>query len=558
MSESDPNTKTDSGFIIEIGVLAYALLVKIDEFHAKYRQDRRYNKMLISVMPEEIRNDIPFSDSTMLQFTELIGDILKRTKRICKPYTLNFTKAENNSVDNAKVNKYMKFYADITSQIDILVDDDLVTYTFILLPYCRLSSKQQKEEFLQQLDRSSPQAKCESLMEDSQYLIKEMKIDYTLKNNTTEVGKILLKYQALWRTLFLWIIVITNGVILASYNENHGSRIDDPKLFDLSVKDTRAILLALGILCIAFWALTCLPKMISLVWMTSYRYDLENDRKDILKTLLIRGKDKTNSIVSYHSIANFCLKLSKIFTNAMLIYFLMLIASIIMGIIWHPFFYCFMVSFIIVQSPQMNNLLKAIWEPKFAIIGTIILMFLVNYFFVMVSYNSFPSDYPDGDCYSLWTCFISSMDHTLKNSGIGNYLNSSYTVKSDKLEMDYERLIFDNLEYLLITLLLIAIISGIIIDKFGELRDRREQNETDAKSSCFICGRESKDINRDLSLPDFDTHVKLQHNLWDYVYFIAYLRYQEEHNPGGFSAIEKHVITKMNKNDPSWFPSFKQ
>ena len=93
----------------------------------------------------------------------------------------------------------MKFYADITSQIDVLIDGNLVSYTFILLPYCRLSSRQQKEEFLQKLDRSSPQVKCESLMEESKFLIKEMKIDYLLKNNTTEVGKVLLKYNELWK-----------------------------------------------------------------------------------------------------------------------------------------------------------------------------------------------------------------------------------------------------------------------------------------------------------------------------------------------------------------------
>ena len=149
----------------------------------------------------------------------------------------------------------MKFYADITSQIDILIDADLVTYTFILLPYCRLSSKQQKEEFLEKLDRSSPQAKCESLMEESVFLIKEMEIDYVLKNSSTEVGKVLLKYQALWRTLFLWLAVVTNGVILASYSEEHGSRRDDPKLYGLSVSSTKAILLTLGILCAIFWLL---------------------------------------------------------------------------------------------------------------------------------------------------------------------------------------------------------------------------------------------------------------------------------------------------------------
>lgn len=206
----------------------------------------------------------------------------------------------------------------------------------------------------------------------------------------------------------------------------------------------------------------------------------------------------------------------------------------------------------------MNNLLKALWEPRFAIMGTIALMFLLMYFFALYAYNRFPHDYPSNDCFDLWTCLVSSLDHTLKAAGIGNYIQSSYTEKSNYLQVDYERVIFDLLEFLLITILLISIISGIIIDKFSELRIKREENDKDAKSSCFICGRNNKDIDRDLTCPDFNTHIKLQHNIWDYVYFIAYLRFQEEHNPAGFSALEKYAINKMNKNDPSWFPSYQE
>jgi len=153
---------------------------------------------------------------------------------------------------------------------------------------------------------------------------------------------------------------------------------------------------------------------------------------------------------------------------------------------------------------------------------------------------------------------LTTADQSLKNSGIGNYINTGYTITDDGIKIDYERLLFDNLEFLLIALLLIAIISGIIIDKFSELRGRREENIADAKSSCFICGKESKDIDRDLNSPSFEFHVKLEHNLWDYVYFIAFLKFQEEHNPAGITAIEKYVIDKINDNDPSWFPSYAQ
>jgi hypothetical protein len=51
-------------------------------------------------------------------------------------------------------------------------------------------------------------------------------------------------------------------------------------------------------------------------------------------------------------------------------------------------------------------------------------------------------------------------------------------------------------------------------------------------------------------------HVRLEHNLWDYVYFIAYFRFLEEHRVSNITAVEKYVLDKMNNFDNSWFPCF--
>lgn len=385
-----------------------------------------------------------------------------------------------------------------------------------------------------------------------------MKIDYVLKNNTTEVGKVLLKYHVMWQSVFSFIIFLLNIILLISYDSEHGSRKDDPKLFGLSVTLTKVIMLILGILCGILWLLICTPVLITIAWMEKYKYEASQHVKNDQQMQAQRGEIQTSTTSIYHSMKAFTWITLSTLGNPMFIYMLLLGAAIVLGIIIHPFFYAFLVTYVIVQSPMMNSLLKAIWEPKTAILATIFLMILIVYLLIIWSYDSFPVDYPDNNCYSLWTCFLVSIDQTLKNGGIGNYLNSSYTVKENRIDIDYERLAYDNLEFLLITLLLIAIISGIIIDKFGELRARREENIADAKSSCFICGRETKDIDKDLTCPSFNFHVQLQHNLWDYVYFIAYLKFQEEHNPAGFSALEKYVIDKINKNDASWFPSYAQ
>jgi large-conductance mechanosensitive channel len=555
----EENQEKTSGFIIEIGYLFYYLLVKLDEFQIKHRSDHRYNKQIMRLMPEEVRNDIPFSDSTFIQMTELVADVYKRVKRACKRGKLDFSRVDVDMLNDAKINGYMKFYADTTSQIDLLINGQIITYTFILLPYCRLSSLQQMENFLQKLDRSNPQMKCESLMQESKYLIKEMKIEYVLQNNTTEVGKVLLKYNALWKSMFAFFIIVVNVFILASYSKSHGSRNNDPELFSLSKNSTQIIFFVIGIILLILWILIWVPVLIKTAWMEIYKYDIEMIKYEKTEKIGIRGMDlHATTYKFYKELKGYAIKTYKILSHEMLIFMLMLGASIILGILWNPFFYGFLVIYLIVESPQMNSLLKAIWEPKYALIATIVLMLLLFYLLVLYSYNSFSTFYPNDECFNLWECFLVTVDQSLKNSGIGNYIDSGYKVRSEGVSINYERLLYDNLEYLLIALLLISIISGIIIDKFGELRTRREETLADAKSNCFIWGKESKDIDRDLSCPGFEHHISLQHNLWDYVYFIAYLKYQEEHNPAGYSAIEKHVIDMINDNDAGWFPSFAQ
>ena len=154
------------------------------------------------------------------------------------------------------------------------------------------------------------------------------------------------------------------------------------------------------------------------------------------------------------------------------------------------------------------------------------------------------------------SCFVISFDQTLKSSGIGNYLETAYPEVGDKVDVQYDRLIFDNIEFLLITLLMLAIISGIIIDKFGELRTRREEYLTDHLASCFICGKTRKELDQEQDNPSFNFHVKFQHNLWDYVYFIANLWQLKEKNVEDITYIEKYVMDKLDKNDYSWFPSY--
>ena len=73
---------------------------------------------------------------------------------------------------------------------------------------------------------------------------------------------------------------------------------------------------------------------------------------------------------------------------------------------------------------------------------------------------------------------------------------------------------------------MLNIVSGIIIDTFGELRDLRSAIDKDMESKCFICGIESTQFQRYGN--GFDTHVREEHNMWQYVFLQQYLAEKEK------------------------------
>ena len=69
------------------------------------------------------------------------------------------------------------------------------------------------------------------------------------------------------------------------------------------------------------------------------------------------------------------------------------------------------------------------------------------------------------------------------------------------------------------------------------------------KNKCFICDIERDDFEKEAV--SFDNHVKYEHNLWNYVYFMLHIRFKSSLNHNG---TESYVYKKFWKDDLSWFP----
>ena len=64
-----------------------------------------------------------------------------------------------------------------------------------------------------------------------------------------------------------------------------------------------------------------------------------------------------------------------------------------------------------------------------------------------------------------------------------------------------------------------------------------------------MCGIEK--FNFEKSGIDFEKHTAVEHNIWDYVNFLIFMRHKTEKDCNG---IEDELYHKIKSGDSSWFP----
>ena len=69
---------------------------------------------------------------------------------------------------------------------------------------------------------------------------------------------------------------------------------------------------------------------------------------------------------------------------------------------------------------------------------------------------------------------------------------------------------------------------------------------------CFVCGCTRNDIERMRnSNKAFFNHVEIDHNIWNYVYYLIYLKNKERKY---LNSIENMIIEAWKDNDINWMP----
>jgi hypothetical protein len=245
----------------------------------------------------------------------------------------------------------------------------------------------------------------------------------------------------------------------------------------------------------------------------------------------------------------------------------------------HPLLYCLQILAVLKFSPTLRNVVKAVQGPIVQLGMTCFLGILVIHIFMVTAFWAFPDDLTDksgyyGDCPegggggddddgscaegggTMCSSMISCVAVFLVNGlttggGIGEFISSELgnapPLSSPKTLARYA---FDLAFFVVVTIGLLNLIFGIIIDTFSSLRERANEKKSLMESKCTVCGLTRQEFERK-EPGAWRTHYKAEHNVWAYYSFVIHLQTKP---PTEFTGLEDYVSTCLRQRNLTWLP----
>uniref|UniRef100_A0A4W4FA22 Inositol 1,4,5-trisphosphate receptor n=1 Tax=Electrophorus electricus TaxID=8005 RepID=A0A4W4FA22_ELEEL len=263
-----------------------------------------------------------------------------------------------------------------------------------------------------------------------------------------------------------------------------------------------------------------------------------------------------------------------------------------LGLCGHVFFYSLLLFDLVNREETLLNVIKSVTRNGRSIVLTAVLGLILVYLFSIVGYIFFKNDFilevdrisnstleegvnlasgflsegtcsvengtclsagaEEGQsdfekaCESLWMCMITVLSHGLRSGGgVGDVLRKP----SKEEPLFAARVIYDLLFFFLVIIIVLNLIFGVIIDTFADLRSEKQRKEEVLKTTCFICGLERDKF--DNKTVTFEEHIKEEHNLWHYLYFIVLVRVKDSTE---YTGPESYVAQMIKEHNLDWFP----
>jgi len=230
------------------------------------------------------------------------------------------------------------------------------------------------------------------------------------------------------------------------------------------------------------------------------------------------------------------------------IYYATFLLTSVLGNIYSVAFFSFHVLDVAVRIKLLGYVLKSVVVNGNQVLTTLLLGIIISWIYTVLGIYGFGFDtytfpnFPDTDYefpLTLSSKFWQHLDFGLNGSPLFNSYGD-YTA---------QKYVFDITYQIFIVVIMVAIITGIIIDTFADLRSERNAIEDDISNRCFICsqGREIFERNR----VKFRDHTEEHHFTWNYLFYSMYLQSKKSTDLTG---IERWMQKQILNQSTAYFP----
>jgi len=337
-----------------------------------------------------------------------------------------------------------------------------------------------------------------------------------------------------------------NILMLVFYVTDSGSPQFSSDAAQLAVLVLAIIHLTFSVLMVVAFVWTAAPII---VYVKDKEWESKKRQKELINLRLGNAILTESAKKVQQATTGVLLKIYFIFSDGFVLYHLLYLFFSALGVAYPPFF-AFHTLDLALRHPTVRNVLKSVTVNGGSIILTGILVVIIVYIYSMIAFFAFRDDYTASgvSCDTLFQCWVTTIDFGIQGGGIGSVLQSP-DILSSKFP---PRFFFDLTFFIIIIIILLNIVFGIILDTFGELRDKKKEIDTDIKSRCFVCSIESDVFQRQAL--GFAHHIKHEHNMWHYLYFLVHLELKPQDE---YTSAEYYVNEMIESSSIDWLPNGK-
>ncbi|RWS03738.1 inositol 1:4:5-trisphosphate receptor type 3-like protein, partial [Dinothrombium tinctorium] len=538
-----------------------------DAFHKKFSSSNTVffvnkDNLLCTLNPDDIVSPKMFGHNVYI-----FCHLLSRYSDELASYLKAESDCENTHLINLppQLLDAVKYYRENTAQVEVVRKDMTIERIVFPVPeICHFLSPESKMKIFLTTKRDEKGSKIADFFERTTEIMKEMKWQRKLRNQ-----KLLFwvsRRISTWSLISFNLILVINLIIAMYYPfEKQAYKLDTR----ISVFIWIASLISLISVVIFSSKFGAQILFAAIIFRFLYTFDAE----PILLILRI-----ANLIVSIIYVIS-AIGNKGPFIKALdseIAYHCISLTICALGFI-HPFFYSILLLAIVYQEETLRNVIRSVTKNGKSLILTVLLALVLVYIFSILGYMFFNHDFliefdrkdnltvmcdsNNSSCYvveedtklkervcegSLVNCIITTLNLGLRSGGgIGDKLRNPRVG-----EMQFiSRVVFDLLFFFVHNIIILNVLLGIIVDTFGGLRTEKELKESILTNTCFICGlsRTAFD-NRKVS---FEHHIKNEHNLYHYLYFVVMLKLK---NPMEYTGPESYVAHLVEEENLSWYP----